>query len=59
MIQDYIKSRRIALGEVESNDLDDVYVENNDVDDDDEALDKPDEKPEIPLHVKYATEVCS
>jgi len=56
LIQDYIKSKRIALGDVKDEDLDDVNVVNSDVDDD-EDLYKPDEKPEIPLYVKYATEV--
>lgn len=42
---------------MENEDLDDVKMEGNDVDDDDDDLYKPDEKPEVPLHVKYSTEV--
>lgn len=52
-ILNYIKSKQIALGEVENEDLNDV--ENEVVDDED--FYKPDEKPEAPLHIKYATQV--
>ncbi|KAK3727050.1 hypothetical protein QZH41_012554, partial [Actinostola sp. cb2023] len=53
-LQNYIKSKRIALGEVEDVDLnEDPKTEEVD----DEDLYKPDVKPEVPLHVKYATQV--
>lgn len=56
-MQQYIKCKRIVLGEVEVEKQEETSTPQDDEEVEDEDLYSTDEKPELPLHVRYATQV--
>lgn len=56
-LQQYIKSKRIVLGEVDTEKEEETVNVQDNEEVEDEDLYNTDEKLELPLHVRYATQV--